>query len=100
MIKNNLYKKFLSAFLIFVFLLPIIIKATHHLYIHHEHFHHTTNTEKQFHKLYFKCPICDFKFIEYVKGKNLLRIQKPEYVINIYNLSTEDIFIAFSCWVE
>ena len=43
--KTILYRKHLSIFLTIVFFSPLLIKATHFLYIHHEH-HHISFSDK------------------------------------------------------
>jgi hypothetical protein len=81
MLKKGLMKQLLRniipVFLALVFLLPTFIKFSHH----HEHHYSTPTHKKQFSVSDEKCPVCNFEFSVFQKGKISFGNQKNE--INI-----------------
>ena len=61
-----------------VFFSPILIKATHFLYIHHEH-HITHSNKPEVSKEHHKCQVCTYKFVEFIDDENPQNIGKPEF---------------------
>ncbi|HPD95085.1 MAG TPA: hypothetical protein PLA24_04250 [Tenuifilaceae bacterium] len=77
--KRNTYKKLLSLYLVVVFTAPLLIKATHFLYVHHEHYHSTYPSKTELAKQYQKCPICAFEFVVFFTNTNSQNKVVPEY---------------------
>ncbi len=91
---NNRYKKILSSFLIIIFLSPLVIKATHRLYIHHDKpIICLAKTKNNYHKSTFKCTICAFDFFIFIFKKGLKYIQKLDALITILKTKVEIVFI-------
>lgn len=67
-----------------VFMMPIIIKTTHFLYVHHEH-HHSHSTHKPaICKTHEKCSICTFDYIEFINNIPPKYASKSEIILDYY----------------
>ncbi len=72
-----LVKKYLSILLMSVFLSPVIIQATHFLYIHH---HHNESFEKTiFTQDFEKCLICSYEIVEFINSDDFIEITAPVF---------------------
>ncbi len=79
--RSHIKKKYFVLFLLFLFMLPILVKATHHLYISHEHISHTEETsECKVDKIHEKCPICEYQITELIKEKYKTEFHKGDFV--------------------
>lgn len=96
MIKYKSYKKYIALIFIVAFTFPVIIKATHFLYHHHEHYNPTCNhSHKQdVGKKHEKCLICEFEFTEFVEKTDKINISNPEYFTEIKRVFRLNIFIV------
>lgn len=68
MIRSRSFKSNFSLFLIFIFISPILIKATHRFFIHHEH--SSISGKLEITKIHKHCPICAFEFVEFIESDN------------------------------
>lgn len=64
--------------MIVVFFSPLLIKATHFLYVHHEHYNISNSDKPEVYEKHKKCPICAFEFIEFIDNEKLQKTAKPE----------------------
>ncbi len=67
-----------------VFFIPLLIKATHFLYIHHEHHHISHSNKIEVSKKYHKCPICAFEFAVIIDNEKPQKTGKPEFFSDYY----------------
>jgi hypothetical protein len=81
---NRKFKNITSLLLLFVFLLPSVVKLEHH----HQHFLYKAENENFSHFLYQKCGICNFEFFVFLSdfGNIDLHDEKPltNYCNNYY----------------
>jgi hypothetical protein len=77
-----------------VFINPLLIKATHFLYVHHEHHHISKSDKPEVHEKHEKCPICAFEFVEFIANKKLQNTGKPEFFSVYYAAYTQSACIT------
>ena len=94
--KTISYKKHLSIFLTIVFFSPLFIKATHFLYVHHEHHHISFSDKPEVNEKHKNCPICAFEFVEFIDNKNPQNTGKPEFLSDYYALYSQSACIIIS----
>jgi hypothetical protein len=75
--KTASYKKHLSVILAIIFMVPILIKGTHFLYMHRGHHYVSVSDQPEIHKIHYKCPICSFVFVEFIDDKEAIFTDKP-----------------------
>ncbi len=89
------FKNITSLMLLAVFMLPSIIKFTHH----HEHLECNAKNEKQFQEYHSKCAICNFEFSVFSLEFENIVLQKilpvSEY-LNNYCSEKYSIFSKYS----
>ncbi len=87
-------KKYLSIFLIFLFISPSVIRGLHHLFVHHEHQHILLSSKNEIKEKHNSCPICTFNFIEFFTKDDFKKISKEESLSTYYLRATSNISIA------
>ena len=98
MTKTISYRKHLSIFLITVFFSPILIKATHFLYVHHENHHISFSDKPEINEKHEKCQICSFDFVEFIDYENPQNTGKPEFFLDYYTSYSQSAHIFFSSY--
>jgi hypothetical protein len=88
-IVNKTYKKYIFYILLFTFIIPFIIKATHFLYVHHEHCHITFSDKTAINKTHKECPICAFDYAQFVKTTVSYQLGKVEFISDYTIKDTE-----------
>jgi len=76
----------------------MLIKATHFLYIHHEHSSILWSNQLGFTQDHHQCPICAFKALDEIKTKALTTINKPKPALSylpLPNYRIDDTFVLF-----
>ena len=96
--KTILYRKYFSIFLIIIFFSPLLIKATHFLYVHHEHHHISFSDKPEVNEKHKKCPICAFEFVEFIDNENPQNIGKTEFLSDYYTFHSQSAHIVFSSY--
>lgn len=86
MIRTRSYKKYLSLLLIIIFIGPIAIKATHRLFIHHEHSTISISDKQEINTSHNHCPICAFEFVEFIDSDNQPLLKNNEYLYAYYSV--------------
>ncbi len=94
--KTISYRKHLSIFLMIVFFSPLLIKATHFLYVRHEHHHISFSDKPEINKKHHKCPICAFEFVEFIENENPQNTGKPESFSDYYTFHRQSVCIIQS----
>ena len=57
----------------------------HFLYVHHEHHHYFTQSDKtDINEKHDKCPICTYEFVEFIDDENFQNIGNPEFFLDYY----------------
>ena len=79
-----------------VFFSPLLIKATHFLYLHHEQHHAFYSKKSEVSKKHNKCPICTFEFVEFIDDENPQDIGKPEFFSDFYAFYSHGAYIILS----
>ena len=75
------FKKVASLLLLFVFLLPSIVKLEHHP----EHFECKAKNEKHYHVFHKKCAVCNFEFSIFSPDFENIVLQKEQPVSTYCN---------------
>jgi len=94
--KTVTYRKFLSLSLIVVFISPLLIIAAHFLYVHHEPHHISKSDKPQVYEKHNECPICAFKFVEFIAHKKPQKTSKPELILVYYSTYLQNTYITES----
>ncbi len=76
------------------FFSPILIKAFHYLYVHHDHDIHLESHQKQITQLHKTCPICSFEFVEFINDNKVHKIVVPEYISDLYTFIHQSVYIS------
>lgn len=95
---KTIYRKFLSIALIIVFINPLLIKATHFLYVHHEPCHISKSDKPQIYEKHKKCPICAFKFVQFTANKKPQTISKPQFFLVYKATCSSNIYLTKSSY--
>ncbi len=96
LIKLNSYKKYLSLIMMVAFFSPILIKAFHYLYVHHDHQIHLESHQKQITQLHKTCPICSFVFVEFINDNKVYKIVVPDFFSDLYTFIYKRIYIPYN----
>ncbi|HHV86128.1 MAG TPA: hypothetical protein GXX42_10025 [Petrimonas sp.] len=86
------FKNIVSLFLLFVFILPSIVKLEHH----HEHFESKAKNEKHYHVFHEKCAVCDFEFSIFSSDPENIVLPKEQPVTNYFIVITGWLIILHS----
>ena len=87
--KTISYRKLLIIFLTIVFFSPLLIKATHFLFVHHEHHHISFSDKPEINEKHKKCPICAYEFVEFIDNENPQNTGKPEFFSDYYTFHSQ-----------
>ena len=85
------FKKITSSFLLFIFLLPAIVKIEHH----HSNFVCKAKNEKHFHVSHKVCAICSFEysvFLANIENIDLLKEKPSDNYSNNYKYCYNSLF--------
>ncbi|MEA3495451.1 MAG: hypothetical protein U9R42_05380 [Bacteroidota bacterium] len=99
MTETKSYRKYFSIFLIIVFFSPLLIKATHFLFVHHERHHISFSDKPKVNEKHKNCPICAFEFVEFIDNENPQYTVKPEFFLDYdtsYSQSEHIVFPSYS----
>ena len=92
---NSIIRKACAFFLLFLFMLPILVKATHHLYIPHEHDCHTEHTrENRINEEYEKCPVCEYQIAEITEEKYTIEFLKKGFTTSTCIYKQEIVLVS------
>ena len=92
---NSGIKKAGTFCLLFLFTLPILVKATHHLYIPHEHNCHKEHTrENRIDKEHEKCPVCEYQIAEIREEKHTIEFLKKDFTATTCIYKQEIVFVC------
>ncbi|MCD4793232.1 MAG: hypothetical protein K8R54_08380 [Bacteroidales bacterium] len=94
--KTVSYRKPLSIFMMIVFFSPLLVKATHFLYVHHEHHHISFSDKPEINGKHKKCPICAYEFVEFIDNENPQNTGKPEFFSDYYTFQRQSACIILS----
>jgi len=92
--KTISYKKLLSIFLTIVFFSPLLIKATHFLFVHHEHYQISFSDKPEINEKHKKCPVCAFEFVEFVDDESQLNNGKPYFPPDYFAVYSQSVLIT------
>ena len=94
--KTKLYRKHLSVFLMIVFFIPLMIKATHFLYEHHEYYNISHSNKPELNEKHHKCEVCAYKLIQLIDNKCQPYNVKPEFLSDFLAIYSQSEFIILS----
>lgn len=82
--KNRKYILFKVFVLVFVFISPMLIKTTHFLYVHHEHFSIPRSNTLVYSEYHSKCPICAYETVDEIEIHMSFILGKPEFTFSLF----------------
>jgi len=92
------YKKFITLSLLVVFISPLLIKATHFLYVHHEPRYISKSDQPEVYKKHKTCSICAFKFVQFTANKKPQTTYKPLFFLVYKATYSPNIYLTKSSY--
>jgi len=77
--------------LVWVFVTPFFVKASHFVFVHHEHQHHHSSQKAEVTEYHRSCPICAFDFIEFIGNEPVVYSCNSEDIVDYYPHEPSDI---------
>lgn len=92
MVNIRKHIQFGALLLAFVLFVPILITATHFLFIHHEHYHSSNSNKLELNEYHAECPICAYETVNLIDNQFKFSIGKPELQLCLLTIRNQVVF--------